>query len=53
MKKLDTYWFKERNRLLNIFRKLSFIIALVFFISSCSKKELTTYGTGAGVGVAG
>ena len=53
MKKLDTYWFKERNRLFNIFRKISFIIALVFFISSCSKKELTTYSTGAGVGIAG
>ena len=53
MKKLDTYWFKERNRLLNIFRKLSFMIALVFFISSCSKRELTTYSTGAGVGIAG
>ena len=53
--KFDKEWFKERNRLLKIFKKLSFTIALVFFISSCSvnnKKNLTTYGTGLGVGTA-
>ena len=55
-KKIDREWFKERDRVSKLFDKIDFhkivyVFLFVFIVSSCSKKQLITGGTGAGVGL--
>ncbi len=58
LKKIDRDWFKEREKISKLFDKsdfykLVYVFLMVFIFSSCSKKDIATYGTGAGVGMAG
>ncbi len=55
-KKIDREWFKERDRVSKLFDKIDFhkivyLFLILFFVSSCSKKQLITSGVGTGVGL--
>ena len=48
-KKIDREWFKERDRVSKLFDKIDFhkivyLFLILFFVSSCSKKQLITSG---------
>ena len=56
--KIDREWFKERDRISKLFEKIDFhkivyVFVLIFFVSSCTKKQMVTYGTGVGTGLGG
>ena len=61
LKEIDKNWFLERDKISKLFHKTNFhkivyIFVLIFFITSCSQnrnKNMVTYGTGIGTGLAG